>query len=106
MRIKIIDSLDQNNSFFLLLAWDHRHPVTNPNGTKAMSLTLGRKATNRPFSSTPGRILQIVRDRYARMAKASRLKRELATMDPRMLADIGVSRAQLRFELEEWEHRR
>jgi uncharacterized protein YjiS (DUF1127 family) len=103
MRIKIFDSLDQNNSFFLLRVRDHLQLITNPNGMKAMSLTLGRKAANRPLNSVSGRFWQAVRDRYVRMATANRLKRELATMDARMLSDIGVSRAQLHFTVEEWE---
>ncbi|MCB8879159.1 DUF1127 domain-containing protein [Acidisoma cellulosilytica] len=68
-----------------------------------MSLTLGRKTASRSLIASPGLVWQTVRDRYTRMAKANRLKRELATMDGRMLSDIGMSRAQLGFEIEAWE---
>lgn len=68
-----------------------------------MSLTLGRKTASRSVFASPTRLWQGFRDRYTRMAKANRLKRELATMDPRMLSDIGVSRAQLGYEIEKWQ---
>ncbi len=71
-----------------------------------MSLTLLRPAVSRTAVSPIARVWRGFRDRYARLAKARRLKRELATMDARMLSDIGVSRAQLRFEVEEWERTR
>lgn len=71
-----------------------------------MSVTIGRPAVSR-FVGTPiARIWRGIRERYTRLATAQRLKRELATMDARMLSDIGVSRAQLRFEVEEWERAR
>ncbi len=71
-----------------------------------MSLTLGRKPANGSWIAAPARLWRSFHQRYTRRAKANRLKRELATMDARMLADIGVSRAQLRFEVEEWERDR
>lgn len=71
-----------------------------------MSLTLGRKTANRSLFVSPARLWQAFQARYARIAQANRLKRELARMDPRMLSDMGISRAQMGFELEAWERKR
>lgn len=79
---------------------------SQPEWEKAMSLTLGRPAVSRVVGLPLARIWRGIRARCTGLATAQRLKRELATMDARMLSDLGVSRAQLRFEIEEWERAR
>jgi uncharacterized protein YjiS (DUF1127 family) len=68
-----------------------------------MSLTLGTKSLRHPTGFSVGTLWRIAQGAYTRMTRASRLRRELETMDSHLLADIGVSRAQLRFEIDEWE---
>ncbi len=68
-----------------------------------MLLSLGTKHAGWPAVTGVGRVWQSLHDRYARMAKAARLRRELDRMDARMLSDIGVSRAQLAFDIDRWE---
>jgi uncharacterized protein YjiS (DUF1127 family) len=68
-----------------------------------MSLSLGTRFAGQPARLTAGRFWQSIRSRYARMMRATRLRRELSLMDERMLSDIGVSRAQLGYELDKWE---
>jgi uncharacterized protein YjiS (DUF1127 family) len=43
-----------------------------------------------------------LRSRWALMRRAAETRRELGTLDPRLLADIGVSRAEAEREAERW----
>jgi uncharacterized protein YjiS (DUF1127 family) len=62
-----------------------------------MSLSLGttQSLSLRALSS---RLWHAARDAQKRMRREAALRRELDRMDPHMLSDIGVSRAQLEFE--------
>jgi len=64
-----------------------------------MSLSLG---TTRAFwiGALASRLWHGMRDTRLRMQRAAALQRELDRMDARMLSDIGVSRAQLEFEVD------
>ncbi len=64
-----------------------------------MSLSLG---TTRPswLWTLPSRLWHAAIDARMRMRRAAALRRELDRMDARMLSDIGVSRAQLEFEVD------
>ena len=64
-----------------------------------MSLSLGTTYTT-SFSALSSRLWHAARDARKRMKRAAALRRELDRMDDRMLSDIGVSRAQLRFEVD------
>ena len=64
-----------------------------------MSLSL---RTTQSFSrgNLPSRIWRAALDMRKRMKREAALRRELDRMDAHMLADIGVSRAQLDFEVD------
>jgi uncharacterized protein YjiS (DUF1127 family) len=64
-----------------------------------MSLSLGttRTVSRRALSS---RFWHAVGDAWRRMQRQASLRRELDRMDAHMLSDIGVSRAQLTFEVD------
>jgi uncharacterized protein YjiS (DUF1127 family) len=67
-----------------------------------MSLTLAR--LGRPTGLGPA--LQYLRHaaaaRLRRMAQGAALRRQMERMDPHIMADLGISHAQLHFEIEEW----
>lgn len=65
-----------------------------------MSLTLGKRVLSAEARRAPTRLWQRLMTAYRAAARRAALRRELDHMDPHILADIGVSRAQLRFELE------
>ena len=64
-----------------------------------MSLSLG---TTQNFSlrALSSQVWHAARDAQKRMKRAAALRRELDRMDAHMLSDIGVSRAQLEFEVD------
>jgi uncharacterized protein YjiS (DUF1127 family) len=64
-----------------------------------MSLSL---RTTRPFAlrAFSSRLWHAARDAQKRLARKVALQRELDRMDDRMLSDIGVSRAQLQYEVD------
>jgi uncharacterized protein YjiS (DUF1127 family) len=64
-----------------------------------MSLSLGITRTYSP-GVLLSRLWHTARDAQTRMKRDAALRRELDRMDAHMLADIGVSRAQLRFEVD------
>jgi uncharacterized protein YjiS (DUF1127 family) len=64
-----------------------------------MSLSLGTTQISRLWA-LPTYLWQAVRDARRRMKRSATLQRELAHMDARMLSDIGVSRAQLQYEVD------
>jgi uncharacterized protein YjiS (DUF1127 family) len=66
-----------------------------------MSLTLDTRALSTEARRVPHRLWQGLATAFAAAARRAALRRELDRMDAHMLADIGVSRAQLRFELED-----
>lgn len=43
-----------------------------------------------------------LRSRWALMRRAAETRRELGALDPRLLADIGVGRAEAELEAERW----
>jgi uncharacterized protein YjiS (DUF1127 family) len=62
-----------------------------------MSLSLGTIPTFRPRAfSLPG-LWRAARDALKRAERRAAIRRELDRMDAHMLSDIGVSRAQLTF---------
>jgi uncharacterized protein YjiS (DUF1127 family) len=65
-----------------------------------MSLTLNTRRFRRVQMLSPLGLWRAARDALARMERASALRRELEHMDAHMLSDIGVSRAQLQFEVD------
>ncbi|WP_419759588.1 DUF1127 domain-containing protein [Acidisoma sp.] len=65
-----------------------------------MSLSLGTTTMHWPLSAALSRLWQAARDAQKRMKRAAAPRRELDCMDARMLSDIGVSRAQLHFEID------
>ncbi len=64
-----------------------------------MSLSLGTTRPSWIWSLAP-RLWHAAVDARTRMRRAAALRRELDRMDARMLSDIGVSRAQLEFEVD------
>ncbi len=64
-----------------------------------MSLSLGTTRAPRLWA-LPSHLWHAVCDARRRMKRATALQRELAQMDARMLSDIGVSRAQLQYEVD------
>ncbi len=66
-----------------------------------MSLTLDTRALSTDVRAAPIPLWRRLASAYAAATRRAALRRELDRMDAHMLADIGVSRAQLRFELEE-----
>jgi uncharacterized protein YjiS (DUF1127 family) len=66
-----------------------------------MSLTLDTRALSTEVRRAPMRLWQRLVAAFTAASRRAALRRELDRMDAHMLADIGVSRAQLRFELEE-----
>ena len=64
-----------------------------------MSLSI---RTTQPIrlSAWPARLWHAARDAQKRMKRVAALRRELDRMDAHMLSDIGVSRAQLHFEID------
>lgn len=65
-----------------------------------MSLALYTRRSLRLRSLSPLVLWRSAKGIYTRMERASALRRELERMDAHMLADIGVSRAQLQFEVD------
>ena len=66
-----------------------------------MSLSLRTTITPSSwFAALPSRLWHAARDARQRMKRTAILQRELDRMDAHMLSDIGISRAQLRFELD------
>jgi uncharacterized protein YjiS (DUF1127 family) len=65
----------------------------------AMSLSIGTTKAFRLWTLPP-RLWHAAVDARKRMRRAAALQREFDRMDARMLSDIGVSRAQLHFEVE------
>lgn len=66
-----------------------------------MSLSLDTRVLSAEALRVPNRLWRGLAAAYAGAARRAALRRELDRMDAHMLSDIGVSRAQLRFELEE-----
>lgn len=66
-----------------------------------MSLALNNTVPLR-FLRAPARGWQWLNAALARAAAAHRLRREIDAMDDHILADIGISRAQARFDIETW----
>jgi uncharacterized protein YjiS (DUF1127 family) len=64
-----------------------------------MSLSLGTTRSSSLWV-LPSRLWHAAVDARKRMQRAAALRRELEHMDARMLSDIGVSRAQLVFEVD------
>ncbi len=64
-----------------------------------MSLSLGTTQASWLWA-LPSHLWHAARDARKRMMRAAALRRELDRMDARMLSDIGVSRAQLQFEVD------
>jgi len=64
-----------------------------------MSLSLGLTQASRLWT-LPSQLWHAAQDARRRMRRTAALQRELAQMDARMLSDIGVSRAQLQFEVD------
>jgi uncharacterized protein YjiS (DUF1127 family) len=65
----------------------------------AMSLSLGTTQTV-SLRALSSQVWHAARDARKRMQRAAALRRELDRMDAHMLSDIGVSRAQLEFEVD------
>jgi uncharacterized protein YjiS (DUF1127 family) len=65
-----------------------------------MSLSLGTTRSSSSLWALPSRFWHAARDAQKRMQRAAALRRELDRMDAHMLSDIGVSRAQLEFEID------
>ncbi|HTI00018.1 MAG TPA: DUF1127 domain-containing protein [Acidisoma sp.] len=66
-----------------------------------MSLAIDTRALSTEARRAPTRLWRRLATAYVAATRRAALRRELDRMDAHMLADIGVSRAQLRFELEE-----
>jgi uncharacterized protein YjiS (DUF1127 family) len=64
-----------------------------------MSLSIGTTRDHR-LGALPSRLWHAMREAQKRMARTASLQREFDRMDARMLSDIGVSRAQLHFEVD------
>ncbi len=64
-----------------------------------MSLSIGTTQIV-SLRTLTSRVWHAARDAQKRMRREASLRRELDRMDAHMLADIGVSRAQLEFEVE------
>ena len=65
-----------------------------------MSLAIGSQRTRRQIASSPTRLWQALRVRFARMRREAGLRREIERLDDRMLSDLGLSRAQALFEVD------
>ncbi len=68
-----------------------------------MSLTLGftrfgRSTETKARTATKPSFLAVLATRFATMRRRAALRREVERLDDHMLADIGISRAQLLFE--------
>jgi uncharacterized protein YjiS (DUF1127 family) len=57
------------------------------------------------FNVDPGRAVHALLARWQRARRLAETRRTLAQMDDHMLADLGVSRAQAYFEVDEARHR-
>ncbi|GAB0115033.1 DUF1127 domain-containing protein [Acidisoma sp. C75] len=74
-----------------------------------MSSAQARQTASAPARPRPRagkavrRLVNGLLTRLRRHARAAALRRELERMDERMLGDLGVSRAQLGFEIDHWE---
>lgn len=66
-----------------------------------MSLALETRAYSAKLRLAPAAFLRRLGRAYVAAARRAALAREVERMDAHMLSDLGVSRAQLRFELEE-----
>ncbi len=64
-----------------------------------MSLSIGTHQASRLWA-LPSRLWHAAIEARKRMRRAAALRRELDRMDAHMLSDIGVSRAQLQFEVD------
>ena len=71
-----------------------------------MSLALETRAYSTKLRLAPAALLRRLARAYGAAARRAALRREVERMDAHMLSDLGVSRAQLRFELEEMARRR
>ena len=66
-----------------------------------MSLSIGTTRASW-LGALPFRLWHAARDAQKRMKRTAALQRELDRMDARMLSDIGISRAQLSFEVDRY----
>ncbi|GAB0118236.1 DUF1127 domain-containing protein [Acidisoma sp. 7E03] len=66
-----------------------------------MSLALDTRLVSAKVRRTPLSVWQLLLRVYTASARRAALRRELDRMDAHMLSDLGVSRAQLLFEIEE-----
>lgn len=71
-----------------------------------MSLTLGVLSRSIRFETIVPQIWHAAVARLDRMARGAALRREMDRMDQHIMSDLGISRAQLHFEVDEWEHGR